>query len=103
MAACVVPVAQSQETPNDASTVAPVWRTDVTGSFLQKDPLLKLVPGGQAKNIRLTGINNTQYLDFGVRADELVSGATLDLAFTASPALIPEKCPRLLSIHARFC
>ena len=89
MAACVVPVAQSQETPNDASTVAPVWRTDVTGSFLQKDPLLKLVPGGQAKNIRLTGINNTQYLDFGVRADELVSGATLDLAFTASPALIP--------------
>ncbi len=89
MAACVVPVAQSQETPNDASTVAPVWRTDVTGSFLQKDPLLKLVPGGQAKNIRLTGINNTQYLDFGVRADELVSRATLDLAFTASPALIP--------------
>ena len=89
MAACVVPVAQSQETPNDASTVAPVWRTDVTGSFLQKDPLLKLVPGGQAKNIRLTGINNTQCLDFGVRADELVSGATLDLAFTASPALIP--------------
>ena len=79
----------AQETPNDASSVAPVWRTDVTGSFTQQSSLLKLVPGGQAKNIRLTGINNTQYLDFGVRADEIVSSATMDLAFTASPALIP--------------
>ena len=79
----------AQETPHDASSVSPVWRTDVTGSFTQQSSLLKLVPGGQAKNIRLTGINNTQYLDFGVRADEIVSSATMDLAFTASPALIP--------------
>lgn len=79
----------AQETPNDASTVAPVWRTDVTGSFTQQTPILQLVPGGQATSIRLTGISNVQYLDFGVRADELVSSATLNLAFTASPALIP--------------
>ena len=84
-----VSVASAQQTPNDPSTVAPVWRTDVTGSFTQKSPLLKLVPGGQATNIRLTGISNVQYLDFGVRADELVSSATLDLVFTASPSLIP--------------
>ena len=45
----------AQETPNDASSVAPVWRTDVTGSFTQQSSLLKLVPGGQAKNIRLDG------------------------------------------------
>ena len=82
-------VASAQQTPNDPSTVAPVWRTDVTGSFTQKIPLLKLVPGGQATGIRLTGVNNVQYLDFGVRADELVSSATLELAFTASPSLIP--------------
>ncbi len=79
----------AQQTPHDASTVAPVWRTDVTGSFTQQTPLIRLVPGGQATAIRLTGISNIQYLDFGVRADELVSQATLELAFTASPALIP--------------
>lgn len=81
--------ALAQQALNDASTVAPVWRTDVTGSFTQQTGLLQLVPGGQATRIRLTGINNIQYLDFGVRADELVSSATLKLAFTASPALIP--------------
>lgn len=79
----------AQQTPHDATTVAPVWRTDVTGSFTQQTPLIRLVPGGQATAIRLTGISNIQYLDFGVRADELVSQATLELAFTASPALIP--------------
>lgn len=79
----------AQQTPHDASTVAPVWRTDITGSFTQQTPLIRLVPGGQATAIRLTGISNIQYLDFGVRADELVSQATLELAFTASPALIP--------------
>ena len=81
--------ALAQQALNDASVVAPVWRTDVTGSFTQQTGLLQLVPGGQATRIRLTGINNIQYLDFGVRADELVSSATLNLAFTASPALIP--------------
>lgn len=64
MAACVVPVAQSQETPNDASTVAPVWRTDVTGSFLQKDPLLKLVPGSGKK---YSPHRHQQYAVFGFR------------------------------------
>lgn len=81
--------ALAQQALNDASVVAPVWRTDVTGSFTQQTGLLQLVPGGQATRIRLSGINNIQYLDFGVRADELVSSATLNLAFTASPALIP--------------
>lgn len=81
--------ATAQQVSKDPSTVAPVWRTDVTGSFTQKVALLKLVPGGQATGIRLTGVNNVQYLDFGVRADELVSSAALELAFTASPSLIP--------------
>ena len=85
----MVPAVSAQQTPHDPSTVAPVWRTDVTGSFTQKIALLKLVPGGQATGIRLTGVNNVQYLDFGVRADELVSSAALELAFTASPSLIP--------------
>ena len=35
----------AQQTPHDASTVAPVWRTDVTGSFTQQTPLIRLVPG----------------------------------------------------------
>ena len=36
--------ALAQQALNDASVVAPVWRTDVTGSFTQQTGLLQLVP-----------------------------------------------------------
>lgn len=69
---------------------APVWRTDVTGSFTQALSLMNLVPGGQARSIKLIGLNNVQYFDFGVRADEVVSEARLELAYTPSPVVLPK-------------
>lgn len=72
-----------------AEAVAPMWRTDVTGTRTDIIPLLRLVPGGTAQSVRLTGLTRTQGFDFGVRPDEVVSEATLDLRFTPSPALSP--------------
>ncbi len=68
---------------------APVWRTDATASTTQSLDLIGLVPGGQATAVKLTGATPTQYFDFGVRADEIVSSAVLELDFTASPSLLP--------------
>ncbi len=82
-AVATMPAAAAPEEP------APVWRSDVTGSYMTKIPLLGLVPGGQVKTIHLTGLNNTQYFDFGVHDDDLVSEVRLSVNFTASPALIP--------------
>ena len=78
----------AQEAMQPVEAVQPVWRTDVTSNITQRLELFKLVPGGQAQNIRLTGVNNRQVFDFGVRNDELLSKAVLELNFTASPALI---------------
>lgn len=50
---------------------------------------MKLVPGGSAAAVKLTGLSRVQAFDFGVRRDEVVSEATLDLSFTPSPALAP--------------
>lgn len=72
-----------------ADTPAPVWRTDATASVTESHDLIRLVPGGLATAVKLTGAMPTQYFDFGVRADEIVSKATLDLSFTPSPSLIP--------------
>ena len=69
------------------SQLQPVWRTDVTGSRTEVVPLMKLVPGGSAAAVKLTGLSRVQAFDFGVRRDEVVSEATLDLSFTPSPAL----------------
>ena len=71
------------------SQLQPVWRTDVTGSRTEVVPLMKLVPGGSAAAVKLTGLSRVQAFDFGVRRDEVVSEATLDLSFTPSPALAP--------------
>ena len=68
-----------------ADTPAPVWRTDATASVTESHDLIRLVPGGLATAVKLTGSMPTQYFDFGVRADEIVSKATLDLTFTPSP------------------
>ena len=68
---------------------APVWRTDATAGITQSLDLIGLVPGGQATAVKLTGATPTQYFDFGVRADEIVSSAVLELDFTASPSLLP--------------
>ena len=72
-----------------ADAPAPVWRTDATASVTESHDLIRLVPGGLATAVKLTGAMPTQYFDFGVRADEIVSKATLDLSFTPSPSLIP--------------
>ena len=72
-----------------AADVAPVWRTDATGTRTEVKPLLSLVPGGQTKSVKLTGLVKSGYFDFGVRADDVVSRAELDLAFTASPSVLP--------------
>lgn len=75
---------------NAASTmVAPVWRTDVMGTGTERLSLLNLVPGGQARSVRLSGLVPTQYFDFGVRLDEVVTSAKLELAFTVSAAVLP--------------
>lgn len=78
----------AQEVMQPVQAVQPVWRTDVTSNITQRLDLFMLVPGGQAQTLRLTGVSNKQVFDFGVRNDELLSRATLDLSFTASPALI---------------
>ena len=72
-----------------ADTPAPVWRTDATATVSESLDLIRLVPGGQATAVKLTGANATQYFDFGVRGDEIVSQGTLDLQFTPSPSLLP--------------
>ena len=71
-----------------ADTPAPVWRTDATASVTESHDLIRLVPGGLATAVKLTGSMPIQYFDFGVRADEIVSKATLDLTFTPSPSLL---------------
>ncbi|MBS5218271.1 MAG: cellulose biosynthesis cyclic di-GMP-binding regulatory protein BcsB, partial [Sutterella wadsworthensis] len=76
--------AQTQEPPQ------PVWRTDVAGSRIEKASLIGLVLGGQARSVRLSGLSRTQFFDFGVRADEVVSRASLDLAFTVSASVLPQ-------------
>lgn len=43
------------------------------------------------KNLVLRGVNPEGFIEFGVRADELVSSAVLNLSFTPSPALIATK------------
>ena len=74
--------------PVSVKSVAPVWRTDVTGTRTEALPLLKLVPGGTARSVKLTGLNKAQYFDFGIRADDIVSEARLELSFTPSPAVV---------------
>lgn len=81
----VAPVSAAQEEP------PPVWRSDVTGAYRDAFPLLGLIPGGQTKTLHLTGLNNSQFFDFGVHDDDLVSEARLMLNVTASPALIPTR------------
>ena len=75
--------------PVSVTAVAPVWRTDVTGTRTESLPLLRLVPGGTARSVKLTGLTKAQYFDFGVRADDVVSEARLELTYTPSPAVIP--------------
>ncbi len=72
-----------------AASAAPVWRTDAAAPVSETLDLIGLVPGGRATAVKLTGANSTQYFDFGVRSDEFVSGAQLELDFTASPSLLP--------------
>ncbi len=44
----------------------------------------------QGERFKLLGIHNTQYLEFTVRRDQVVTQAELDLVFTPSPALLPK-------------
>ena len=69
------------------SDIQPVWRTDVTGTRTEVHPLMKLVPGGMATSVKLTGLSRVQAFDFGVRPDDVVSEASLDLHFTPSPSI----------------
>ncbi len=88
-AAAAIALAFGTLSANAADAPAPVWRTDATATVSQSFDLIRLVPGGLATAVKLTGANPTQYFDFGIRADEVVSQATLELAFTPSPSLIP--------------
>ena len=87
-AAAAIALALGAVSANAAQESAPVWRTDATATVSQSLDLIGLVPGGLATAVKLTGANPIQYFDFGVRADEVVSQATLELAFTPSPSLI---------------
>ena len=82
-------VVAAEAPTHDAAAVASVWRTDLMGAFTSQTALLKMIPGGQADSIRMSGLHNEQYFDFGLRSDELVSEAKIQLNFTASPSLIP--------------
>ena len=76
LAAAALGIPGAHAAPGDAQgTPQPVWRTDVAGSRIEKTPLIGLVPGGQARSVRLSGLTRTQFFDFGVRADEVVSRA----------------------------
>ena len=70
------------------ASIEPEWRYDLTATLNDTSGLIGMVPGGQALSVKLDGVNNIQYFDFGVRADELVSKAVVNLDFTASPSLI---------------
>ncbi len=83
VAAGSAPVFSAAEIPQ------PVWRTDATAATSETLDLIRLVPGGRATAVKLTGAAPAQYFDFGVRADEFVSQAVLELAFTPSPSLLP--------------
>lgn len=78
--------------PEVMSKVAPrntqLPTTDVTYSARQK--ILKFAETAPSYGaLHLTGVNPDGYLEFGVRSDEYVSKATLDLEFTPSPSLLP--------------
>lgn len=81
----------AQALQKDVDEVSAVWRTDLSNTFTTQTPLLKMVPGGQAISLRMSGLNNEQYLDFGVLADEVVTEGKLQINFTASPSLIAKR------------
>ena len=81
--------APAARTAQASPSSQPVWRTDVTGVGTVRLPLMTLVPGGEARSVRLSGLERAQRFDFGVRMDEVVSQASLELAFTASAAVLP--------------
>src|SRR5690606_16296090 len=60
------------QTPTDTE-----WRT------------LTLNTLGRSDNLQLQGTRNTEYIDFGVPRDQLVTDSHLELVFTPSPALLP--------------
>lgn len=44
---------------------------------------------GHRASVQLQGIRNTEYLEFNVPRDRLVTGSQLELVYTPSPALLP--------------
>ena len=84
LAAAVVCAAGVQAQTADTA----LTRNDVTSLETSSMDLISLVPGGQATAVKLTGSSNVQYFDFGVRADEIVSQALLELEFTPSSSLL---------------
>lgn len=71
-----------------SASAEPVWKHDLTVNSNDSTALISLVPGGQTQSVKLTGMNNIQFFDFGVRSDEIVSEAVVNLDFTVSPSLI---------------
>ncbi|WP_311750629.1 cellulose biosynthesis cyclic di-GMP-binding regulatory protein BcsB [Proteus columbae] len=86
------PVAITEAAPEVISQAEPrntqLPSTDITPSARQK--ILKFAETAPSYGaIHLTGVSPDGYLEFGVRSDEYVSKATLDLEFTPSPSLLP--------------
>lgn len=75
--------------PSAVIDVAPTFRKDIIPSQTKTFSLNRLVAGGYAESLRLSGTHNRQFFNFTVRRDEIVSEAELVLTFTASPSLIP--------------
>lgn len=67
-----------EETEQERTFAVPSWTSSF--SFAQT---------GKDTDTLLLGIQNEQYVDFGLRKDRIVGDASLDLQFTPSPALIP--------------
>ena len=67
---------------------APTYRTNIVPSQTKNFLLTSLVPGGQADEMRMTGMNNRQYFQFTVRRDEIVSDASMSrMSWIVAPSL----------------
>ena len=78
-----------------APTAAPAVATTPTGTARE----FTLTRLGLNYAIQLGGVNGTVGIPFSVRADELVTGAGLRLAYAYSPALIPELSHLKVSVN----
>ncbi|CAN5260419.1 cellulose biosynthesis cyclic di-GMP-binding regulatory protein BcsB [soil metagenome] len=85
-AAVTAVAAATAVAPAGSATAAPAAAAPLAGTLRE----LNLTQLGIDYAIKLRGISGTVGIPFSVRADELITGASLRLNYAYSPALIPE-------------